>query len=155
MSTNMWILTNGLNCGPTNYICSAIENELKKSRLKRTSQMENFPLLFGISFANDLHYGDSLSDSNCNQVSFGSTLRRSSFLRETRGGGVPRSPNFPNLAIHQGLREWGVQNDDFPSYVIRERPFDFLQSYILYHFFKCSEYCLSGEQRLRQWRFEV
>ena len=52
MSTNMWIFTNGLNCGPTNYICSAIENELKKNRLKRT--LDNYPLLFGFAFADDL-----------------------------------------------------------------------------------------------------
>ncbi|KAI2808613.1 hypothetical protein BLOT_006558 [Blomia tropicalis] len=67
ISTNMWIITNGLNCGATSYICSAIENELIKIRLKQFSSIETAPLLFGICHASDLTYGDSLSDFNCSQ----------------------------------------------------------------------------------------
>lgn len=68
MSTNMWIFTNGLNCGPTNYICSAIEDELKKNRLKRACKLENYPLLFGFAFADDLIYGGKFTDISGCQV---------------------------------------------------------------------------------------
>lgn len=68
VSTNMWILTNGLNCGATVYISSAIESEIKRNRFKKFSTNESFPLLLGISYSSDLIYGAALTDFDNSQV---------------------------------------------------------------------------------------
>lgn len=60
MSTNMWILTNGLNCGATAYICNAIEKETRQHKLKNFRKINKYPLLFGVSQETDLVYGSAL-----------------------------------------------------------------------------------------------
>ncbi|OTF70039.1 hypothetical protein BLA29_005173, partial [Euroglyphus maynei] len=61
MSTNMWILTNAVNGGVTSYVCSAIEREYQKSKLKsRLYQQVNPFHLIGIAHENDLIHGRKL-----------------------------------------------------------------------------------------------
>ena len=68
MSTNMWILTNGLNCGATSYICSAVEYESRKAKVKSLYSMDTFPMVIGISNQNDLVYGETLCDRESAKV---------------------------------------------------------------------------------------
>lgn len=68
MSTNMWILTNGLNCGVTSYVCSAVENEICKNKHKSHFKMESLPLLIGIAFEDELTYGHRLSNIDAQKV---------------------------------------------------------------------------------------
>lgn len=70
ISTNMWILTNGVNTGVADLIGNSVESETYRRRIKRTLKRRNLTNLIGIVTEDDLRYGEIITDINkvCTEV---------------------------------------------------------------------------------------
>lgn len=68
LSTNMWILTNGINSSITNYICSAIIKEYNNVKLKHSKKLEITFQLFAIADKSNLIYENKFQQFNNQEV---------------------------------------------------------------------------------------